>query len=83
MARHTSEQLRSVAASLMPGGPADLCEIAAQRALNELICNWSAALGNGYNLPHLAQDVESVIEILRQFKTKCVASEGLNSGSSA
>lgn len=83
MAVQTPEQLRAVVASIMPGGPADLCEIAAQRALNELICNWSAALGNGYTLPHLAQDVDSVIEILGQFKEKCLKSGAAIKGAAA
>lgn len=80
MASQTPDQLRQIVTSIMPGGPADLCEIAAQRALNELICNWTAALGNGYDLPHLSQDVDSLIEILRQFKTKCLKSELLSAG---
>ena len=83
MAAQTPEQLRAVVASIMPGGPADLCEIAAQRALNELICNWSVALGNGYALPHLAQDVDSVIEILGQFKEKYLKSGAAMKGAAA
>lgn len=70
-------QLRTLLLSVMPGGPSDLTEFAAHSALNELICNWSAALGNGHTLPQLLTDIDAVIEILSQFRAKCLSAERL------
>lgn len=80
MVQEADQKLRGILSSLMPGGPAELSEFAAHSALNELICNWSAALCQGYALPQLTADVDSVIEILSQFKAKCLNEGSLKAG---
>jgi hypothetical protein len=65
-------RLRTLAASIMPGGPASLSEYSSMAAINELICNWASALNNGYQLSALTGDVDSVIEDLKAFKTECL-----------
>lgn len=76
-------ELRKILGKLMPGGPADLCEIASTRAINELICNWIPALDQGHQLPSLAQDVDTVVEILTKFKAQCLQSSALSKGVAA
>jgi hypothetical protein len=65
-------RLRTLAASIMPGGPASLPEYSSMAAINELICNWASAMNNGFSLSALTADVDSVIEDLKAFKTECL-----------
>lgn len=73
------QHLRAILASVMPGGPSDLCEFAAHHSINELICNQSKALNQGYQIDTLVKGVASVVEIFEHFKAQCAIPTRLQS----